>query len=673
MNKKLLAGLLILLVTAALGQNNFQRGYEYCAHKKLNSTNIFLPGDMGPNSPRHSYDVLDYKINVDIRNCFISPYPKNFTGSVIITFRVDSTLNSINLYAVNSSLVISSVGLSGVSFTHSSNTLTITLDSTYNPGKVKQVRINYQHQNVSDGAFYANGGFVFTDCEPEGARKWFPCWDRPYDKATIDLTAKVPANAKLGSNGKLVDSTLTGDSLYYHWKSRDPIATYLMVMSAKVNYNLDIVYWLRPSTDNDSIPIRFYYNSGENPTPIKNIIRNMTSYYSSKFGEHPFEKNGFATLNSDFFWGGMENQTLTSLCPGCWTEWLVSHEFAHQWFGDMITCGTWGDIWLNEGFATYCEALWAENTSGYSSYKNNIIGDANTYFSGNTGNPIYRPDWINNTPPVGQLFNTAMTYCKPSAVLHMLRYTMGDSAFFRAIKSYALDSVNFKFKSVVTDDFASSISQSFGADLTWFVDEWYKQPNHPVYQNYYQFVDLGGGNWAVGFQARQTQTNTPFHRMPVVLKITFTSGPDTSIRVDNTSNNQVWWWTFNRMPSTFAFDPNNDIVLKQGTTTSGTVGITVNKSEIPGRFGLKQNYPNPFNPVTKIKFDIPARSEVELKVYDAVGKLVGTVFSGSCEAGKYTADFDASNIASGIYYYELRARSEAKGLFKDVKKMVVVK
>ena len=86
----------------------------------------------------------------------------------------------------------------------------------------------------------------------------------------------------------------------------------------------------------------------------------MTTY-SELFGEHPFEKNGFATLNNQFVWGGMENQTLTSLCPNCWDEGLISHEFAHQWFGDMITCATWADIWLNEGFATYTEALWLEH------------------------------------------------------------------------------------------------------------------------------------------------------------------------------------------------------------------------------------------------------------------------------------------------------------------------
>ncbi|MBK7380205.1 MAG: hypothetical protein IPJ03_14645 [Ignavibacteriales bacterium] len=154
--------------------------------------------------------------------------------------------------------------------------------------------------------------------------------------------------------------------------AEDNIATYLFVISGKVNYNLDLVYWHKLSNPNDSIPLRFYWNQGENHSSVlqmEQVTLEMTDHYSTLFGEHPFEKNGFATLNSSFPWGGMENQTLTSLCPGCWSEGLISHEYAHQWFGDMITCATWANIWLNEGFATYSEALWIEHTSGYSSYK----------------------------------------------------------------------------------------------------------------------------------------------------------------------------------------------------------------------------------------------------------------------------------------------------------------
>jgi aminopeptidase N len=183
-------------------------------------------------------------------------------------------------------------------------------------------------------------------------------FDKPSDKALFDLTARVKSNVKLGSNGILADSTLNGNYLTYHWVSNQNVATYLMVITSKVNYQLKIGWWHKLNNPDDSIPLRYYFNQGENPAPVMAILPEMTTWYSQNFIEHPFEKNGFATLNSDFSWGGMENQTLTSLCPGCWSESLAAHEYAHQWFGDMITCNTWADIWLNEGFATWSEARW---------------------------------------------------------------------------------------------------------------------------------------------------------------------------------------------------------------------------------------------------------------------------------------------------------------------------
>lgn len=652
-----------------------QKGSEMCSHKKSSRSYVIELGD-SPNSPKHTFDVLDYKLNLDIRSCFITPFPKSFNGSVKVKFRIDTALSAITLNAVNTSIVVNSVGLSGVSFTHTGNILTVTLNRTYNPGEITEVMINYSHQNVTDNAFYASNGGVFTDAEPEGARKWFPCWDKPGDKATIDLTVKVPANVKLGSNGRLNDSTLTGDTLYYHWISRDPVATYLVVMTGKVNYNLNIVYWPKISNPSDLVPIRFYFNAGENPTNMQNIIGGMTTYFSQKFGEHPFEKNGFTTAPaSGFTWGGMENQTLTTLCAGCWQENLISHEFAHQWFGDMISPGSWADIWLNEGFATYCEALWYEKTGGYSSYKSDINSDASQYLSSNPGWAMYNPDWAVNTPNSNTLFNTAITYNKGACVLHMLRYVLQDtSVFFNCLRGYATDTVNFKYKSAATDDFTAKISQISGQDLSWFINQWVKQPNHPVYANIYQFINNGNGTWTVGFQARQTQSNTPFHKMPLPIRITFASGSDSVFRVMNDANNQVWFWTFNRQPTGFFFDQDNDIVLKTATTTSGTVGIVANSNEIPQVYSLGQNYPNPFNPVTKINFDLPKKSNVQLRVYDLTGRLVEEIFSGEKESGKYTAEFNAATISSGVYYYELRAADVNSGaIFKDVKRMVLVK
>lgn len=545
--------------------NNFaqedSRGSAYCSQKKANSFLLKTVESLTP--PKHSFDVLDYKLELDIYNCFLTPYPKSFKGSLIVTFVIDSTLSSIKLDANNSSLVIDSVSLSGTSFTHSSNILTINLDRTYAVGETTQVKIYYRHNNVTDNAFYVSNGMVFTDCEPEKARNWWPSWDKPSDKATFELIAKTPASVKLGSNGRLADSTKIADTIYYHWISRDPVATYLVVISAKVNYGLDIVNYVNPNDTSDAFPIRFYYNVGENLTAAKQRIIPLTNFFSQVFGKHPFEKNGFATLNNQFPWGGMENQTLTSLCPNCWGEYLMAHEYAHQWFGDMITCATWADIFLNEGFATFAEALWSESKSGYSAYKSDIDNEANSYLNSNPGWAISNPNWAVSTPPTNTLFNYAITYAKGACVLHLLRYVLGDSIFFTGLKDYA-ENPSLKYKSAVISDFKNVMAATAGQNLDWFFDQWIYQPNHPVYQNGY-YISQVGNYWEVGFQAKQIQSNTVFFRMPIEIKISFNSGPDTLIKVMNDINNQLFFFTFTRQPISVQFDPNNQIVLKSAT------------------------------------------------------------------------------------------------------------
>jgi aminopeptidase N len=683
MKAKLLTIILLLSAAVLYAQFTDNSGAQYCHLRKISSGEPVLPLWDSPNTPKHKFDVLDYKIFVDIYNCFLSPYPRTFTGNVIIKFRVDTALNSITLNAVNRSLQVNAVSIAGVSFTHTSNILTINLDRTYNPNEIVNMRIDYQHLNVVDSALYVSNGFVYTDFPPEGARKVFPCWDKPSDKASLDLTARVPITAKLGSNGRLNDSLVTGDTVYYHWISRDPIATYLIVFTGKVGYNLELVYWPKISNPNDSIPIRFYWNSGENITAAKQRIIPMTTYYSQKFGEYPFEKGGFATLNSQFPWGGMENQTLISLMPHGWTEDLMVHEYAHMWFGDLVTCGTWADVWLNEGFATYCEALWRENTGGYSAYKLRVNGFASTYLNTNPGWPIYNPAWAEVTPPPVTLYNYAITYCKGAGVLHMLRYTIGDSLFFAFLNAYATDTTDFKHKNAVTDDLTAKLNQVTGQDYSWFMNQWVKQPNHPVYQNTYNITGAGT-SWTVGFIAKQTQTNTPFHKMPITVKITFASGPDSTIRTMNDTNNQVYYWTFNRQPTAFQFDPNNDIVLKQGSTTIGLPG----ESEVPFTYKLYQNYPNPFNPFTRIRYDIPLTPQsikgvkegrgvyIKLIVYDILGREVVKLVDELKKPGSHFAEFDGTNLPSGVYFYRIKAgdpsASSGQG-FNDVKKMVLIK
>jgi aminopeptidase N len=545
-----------------------QQGAWHCHQKKVSSNKApSLPDNPALIIP-HTFDVVKYTLDVDLYHCHFTPYPADFKASEIIRFSVDSALNTIALNAVNSSLAIDSVRMAGSAFTHAGDILTITLGRTYYPGETAEVKIYYRHLNVQDGAFYASGGMAFTDCEPEGARKWFPCWDKPSDKAELDLTARVPSNAKFGSNGKLMDSAFSADTLVYHWVSIHKIATYLIVMTSKINYNLDIVYWHKLSNPADSVPMRFYYNSGEIVTNAKAVIKPMTDWYSQKFCEHPFQKNGFATLNSQFAWGGMENQTLTSLCPGCWSEWLIAHEYAHQWFGDMITCATWADIWLNEGFATWAESFWREKNGGYTAYKNNINNNAAGYLNFNPGWAISVPSWATTTPDVNVLFNYQITYQKGACVMHMLRYVLGDSLFFTVLQDYAADTT-LRFGAANISDFSGKVNSITGQNYDWYFSQWIYSPNHPVYANQYYIESLGNSTWDVHFLTGQTQSDAPFFRMPIMLKIHFQDNSDSLISVMNTRNYQEFSFTFSKQPSYLVFDPGEEIVLKLATISQG--------------------------------------------------------------------------------------------------------
>jgi aminopeptidase N len=516
------------------------------------------------NTPVHSFDVLKYELHFDIYDCFIKPYPHSFSASEIISIKVDSALNSISLNASNYSLVIDSVGLACTSFEHKNNILVINLDRNYSPDEEVNVEIFFRHKDVIDSAFYTGNGLIYTDSETRRARLWFPCWDLPSDKALLDLTAKVPVQVKLASNGTLADSTITGDSIYYHWVTEHPLSTYLMVMVGDVYFKLDILY---ANLNGREIPVRFYYkpwDSMDSLRHVENEIIPMIEYYSSIFGDYPFSKIGFATTDSLFLWGGMENQTMITLCPHCLQEQYVSHEFAHQWFGDMISPGTWADMWLNEGFATYIEALWSEHLGGYHAYKSSVNMFAVLYLFYNPGYAIYNPDWVVNIPNDDTLSNFAIPYMKGGCVLHMLRYVLGDSVFFKVIKDYATDN-EFKYRNITTPEFIDKLNQYTGEDFTWFFSEWLYQPNHPIYRNTYNITGENN-SWTVNLTIKQVQLGM-FFKMPVQIMVRYKDLSDTTLIVDNGANNQQFSFKFKKEPYSLIFDPDNNIVLKDETTS----------------------------------------------------------------------------------------------------------
>jgi len=514
--------------------------------------------------PNNTINVLKYDLDLNFYNCFLKPYPRSFTANEIITVRAETQIGEISLNAVNRSLTIDSVSISGNSFSHQNDLLLINLDRFYDSSEVFDIKIHYRHKEIYDSSFVVRDGIVYTDNEPVGARKWFPCNDVPSDKTMLEITIQVPKDVILGANGMLADSSVSNDTLTYKWISTKPIATYLVCIAGKVKFNLDVTYWNRPS-DNEKIPLRFYWQTGETVFNINNVKTKtpvMLDLYSKLFGEYPFEKLAYATTNKDFQWGGMENQTLITLCPDCWTEDLACHEIAHQWFGDLITPLRWSDIWLNEGFATYCEGLWAEYQRGSKGYKSFIAYEAEKYLRGNPGWALYNKEWDVKVPEDSILFSVPMIYSKAGCVVHLLRYVLGDSTFFNTLYLYT-NNPEFKYGNITTTEFINFISAASGRNLNWFFNQWLYQPNHPVYQNQYSSEKLSNSKWKVDYTINQVQTNAPFFKMPAELKVFFENGTDILLKVDNEYNIQKFSFEFEDEPKRVSFDPNNQIVLKE--------------------------------------------------------------------------------------------------------------
>ena len=651
--KKLLLPLLLLFPAIIFGQQlSFPSGAEIVSRKKqsysnqklLNKTPLLL-------SVPHSFNVVHYKLELDLYKCYANPFPSSFQGINTMTITADSNISSIVLDAVQTSITIDSVRLNAVSFVQTANSVSIQLNQTYTAGQTANIKIYYHHLNVTDGAFWVSSdGLLYTDCEPQGARKWFPCWDQPSDKATMELWAKTPANVKLGSNGYLADSIKTADTIQYHWVSPEPVATYLMVITSKTNYNLDIVYWHKISNPNDSVPMRFYYNTGENLSNLnycESIIKPVATLYSQLFCEHPFVKNGFATLNNNFPWGGMENQTLTSFCPDCWSEGLITHEFAHQWFGDMITCATWSDIWLNEGFATYVEALWDEHAYGYASYKNRIDYYANNYLSNNPGWANADPTWTTNTPSTNVLFNFAVTYCKGASILHQLRYVLGDTLFFHGIQQYCADT-NLKYKSATIPDFVSHINQASAQDYSWFFNEWLYQPNHPVYQVSYGVHQQNASLWNVFTHINQTQASANIYKMPVEFRIVFHDQTDTIVKVMNDTQNQYFWFDFDKQADSVFFDPNNQIVLKEFS-----IAQSLDEINKPNESWASIS-PNPITASSSLSLQIAFDDKVSIQLSDIAGKIIWNE-NLPLSKGKHNIPLNLTDLGTGIYFCNIKS------------------
>lgn len=350
---------------------------------------------------------------------------------------------------------------------------------------------------------------VWTLSEPWYAYTWFPCKDENNDKVTADLFFTVPFPMTVASNGVLVATdTLSGGRSRYHWATSYPIAPYLISFSAGTYDAFSGLFQF----DGGSMPLQFFVlpesDTEANRDQWLQTVP-MLGLFSELFGLYPFasEKYGIYQFG---FGGGMEHQTMTGQGGPeevTFDPSLTAHELAHQWWGDMLTCATWHDIWLNEGFATYAEALWEERRPGSPGRPALLQAMAER-----RPNAVDGSVYVYDTSDEDRIFSGDFSYLKASWVLHMLRHIVGDRNFFDVLAAYRH---TYEYSSATTAQFQAIAEGFYGGSLAWFFDPWVYGIGAPAYEYSWRQTTAAGRNYVELYVAQTQPAEYPTFTMPL--------------------------------------------------------------------------------------------------------------------------------------------------------------
>ena len=603
------------------------------------------------------FDVTFYHLDVEI--AADNPY---IQGSVLCRFT--STVEGLSRITLDlhSALAVVNVTGNAAGYEQAGDTVSIALDRVYGAGEGAEVTVHYGgvpqlaggYKGLRYGIHGANHRIIASLSTPFLAHYWWPCKDGPGDKADsvwLDITipdttiAGIPLTAV--SNGDFTCITHHGEKNTYHWRHGYPIVPYY-VMVAISNYRVFQEVYTGPG--GETFPLIYWVFDEHYETAQAGVDRldEAMTLFSEYFGAYPFagERYGMTQLG---FYGGIENQTNTiigQMSPD-WL-WVSVHELSHQWFGDMITCQSWHHGWLNEGFATYCEALWEEYNGGRQAYINHLRSVK--YLQGGT---LYLQD---DTDPFGVFIS--IIYDKGAWVLHMLRGLVGDEVFFQCLAEYAADP-DLRYDHATTEDFQAVCETVSGRDLDFFFDQWVYDERYPAYEySYHQ----DPGSHVASVTLRQVQADYGWREvfeMPLELRFYFDSGRDSTITVWNDQQVQYLQYDFGEPLAGMLVDP-DDRVLK---TADLVVPVEEGRPEdrtLPRRFALEQNYPNPFNAGTTIRYHLAEETEVRLEVFNIAGQTVITLVDEAQGPGPRAArwngrDGSGETAGSGIYICRLTA------------------
>ena len=458
------------------------------------------------------------------------------------------------------------VNKAGAKFETAAEKLIVPLAAEAKAGDKFEITIRYEGKPTKgmyfilpDKDYPARPSQIWTQGESEDTHYYLPTYDYPNDRLTTETILTVPASWITVSNGKLMSVTDAGKGLKtWYWKESVPSSTYLITVVAgefdevKESLRGIPVTYYAPKGRGDRLPI----NYGRTPA--------MMELFSKKFGvDYPWEKYAQVMVD-DFVAGGMENSSATTntssslthlkLAPEYFTgeDDLISHELGHQWFGDLVTCKDWGDVWLNEGFATFLEAVWTEAHFGKDQADYERWNNAREWFqSSNLWNkPIVRHDFDDSSEFDGN------AYGKGGWVLYMLRHQIGEDAFYRGIRHYL--EVN-RGKNVVTADLAKAIEESAHTNVDQFFSQWLYGAGAPKFDLSYSY---DGEKHQVALAVKQTQKiegSVGLFRVPVEVEITTASGPKL-YNVTVSKDKQTFWLPAESAPLMVLFDKGGHIL-----------------------------------------------------------------------------------------------------------------
>jgi len=583
-------------------------------------------------TPSRGYDLRYHRLELSV-----DPASRAITGQVTHYFTALVDLDQVIL-DLSSSLMVTGVEQAGstIDFAHNDHTLTITLPTPLLAGTLDSLTIHYGGEPGTSGfgsfvqSTHAGSPIIWTLSEPYGALDWWPCKQDLNDKVdSLDVLVTVPIGQRVASNGVLVAETDLGDGTErHHWRHRHAI-NYYLVAFAVTNYER---FTLEAPLENSIVSVHNYVfpeGLGAAQAGAPDVVAQM-QLFSQLFGEYPFADEQYG--HAQFGWGGgMEHQTMSFM--GNFNYELIAHELAHQWFGDMVTCASWEDLWLNEGFATYLSGLCYEHLAPQywlpfkRSWRNLITSQP--------GGSVL----VTDTLSMSRLFSSRLTYAKGAYLVHMLRWVCGDEAFYQGVHNY-LNDPDIRHGSAYTTQLVEHLEQASGIDLSTFMQNWYVGQGFPTY--ILNWAQEGNGPVSVQLDQSTSHASVPFYAMPVPIKLK-NAEQDTTIILDHSFSGQLFTVDIPFHADSVLLDP--DLWILSGQNMVLQVPAAAFATD---RLLL---YPSPVETVAYIHVGTGMIGPVHLELVDAAGRVVQHTVQPVMDQ---RISFDAHGLMPGPYIVHLR-------------------